>query len=206
MPETSHPRHVVVQAEGARLDLSPQPRPDGYRRLATALQTWGGLLNYPVDHRFWYVIGTARRLDTAHRQLEAVRTGLDAVAQARAGRSLNLDWIDERIAIVGDAQLAIITLSRALDAASALETNLHVQLRKKFPPRLAKRQTTLVHLRDSYEHFEHRAMGKTGRTMPPGDRRAWKAFSRAGEELEETRRMRYRRWSMESTHQQPQFA
>src|SRR3954454_3223888 len=190
------PRHVVIQAEAGHLDLSTPPRADGYRRLATALQTWGSLLKYPVDDRFWYVIGCARRLDTAHRQLERVREGLDAATEARARRRRNLEWIDESLAVLGDAELSMIALYRALKMASELEGTLGPSLKRTFPTRLSERRVSIKELRDAYEHIEHRAIGKISLKGPPGDWRAHGAFSRAGEELQRTRRIRYRKWSI----------
>lgn len=46
--------------------------------MAVALQAWGGLTGYSGSKElFWVVMAAARRLDTAHRQLERVREGID---------------------------------------------------------------------------------------------------------------------------------
>jgi hypothetical protein len=158
---------------------------------------WGGIVGYPRDdENFWYVISCARRLDTAHRQLERVREGLDLIAEARARGRSKADWIDDRIAILGDVELAMVALFRALDQGARLENSLDVKLRHPFPKRLSDRLGAIKELRNAYEHIDHRALGKLSRQAPTGNRRAHAAFSHAGEELEVTRTIRYRRWSL----------
>jgi hypothetical protein len=105
--------NVTLFVEAATLDLSPLPDPDGYRELAGPMQAWAGLLEIERDARFWYVIGCARRLDTAHRQFRRVGQDLDTLARPMAGRRPQ-DRLYERIAILGDAQLAVVALHRAL--------------------------------------------------------------------------------------------
>jgi hypothetical protein len=76
------------------------------KEVAAALQAWGNLTGYsgPREH-LWLVLTAARRLDTAHRQIERVREGLDHLKEPRANP---MRRADATLAVLGDAQLAMI--------------------------------------------------------------------------------------------------
>jgi hypothetical protein len=187
---------IVVQVPPTGIELSPPPRPDGYRELALALQMWAGVSGYKGDRKaFWYVLGAARRLDTAHRQFERVRLELDAPPppDRPQGPPPEAERVFE---ILGDAQLAVIALHRAAAMAERLESCLGVTLGVRFPRSVARRMPGIRELRHAQEHVDDRALGLIAKGSPDL-RKAHRAFSILGDDLVRTRRIRYRRWSLD---------
>lgn len=161
--------------------------------MAVALQAWGGLTSYSGSKElFWVVMAAARRLDTAHRQLERVREGIDKLETQP--RRVRLREMEDVFTILGDAQLAVIALYRAAVTAQTIES-LAPQLRARFPAVVRRRINALEQLRNAYEHVEDRAQGFVARGQMDKEK-AWKAMSVLGEELRGSRKIRYRRWSI----------
>jgi hypothetical protein len=180
---------VVVHVGAARLDLSPPPKPDGYKEVAYALQAWAAITGYHGrrDH-FWLVLMAARRLDSAHRQLERTRAGLDDLKnpkgspQQRAAATL---------AVIGDAQLTMVALYRAASASQRVAGAVTVP----FPSLVTRKMRTLEELRHAFEHVDDRALGFVSRGVR-NERAAWNSIVSGGRAVISARRVRYRRWSL----------
>lgn len=187
---TQSPRtDTVVHVGTVSLDLSPPQRPDGYRELAVALQAWGNLTGYrgPREH-LWLVLTAARRLDTAHRQIERVREGFGQLKEIKPNPMRRME---ETLAVLGDAQLAMIALYRAASAAERITPYVTVP----FPALVKQRMEGLKQLRDAFEHADDRALGYVSRREKDPEK-AWKSMVVFGKALIGTREIRYRKWSL----------
>ena len=156
----------VVTVNLPRLELAPPPGPDGYRLIEFGIVIGSAMVGYPLDESFRYITSAAGRLDTAHRQFGRVREELDnydptaPVDFASVGQ------------IVGDAQLAMIALYRALDAAKKLPASLQLGIRyPAFPPSVSRKIQTVAALRHAYEHIDERAVGRIRRKNRPEEAR-----------------------------------
>lgn len=109
----------------------------------------------------------ARRLDSGHLQIERVREGIATMPAlgSPAGR-----WRMHEV--IGDAELAIIALDKALDV---IIDKLTGSFRLELPvPRLVRIKRPLVaRLRDHYSHIDERALGKVWGKANPEAEQAW---------------------------------
>jgi hypothetical protein len=109
----------------------------------------------------------ARRLDSGHLQIERVREGIATMPPpgSPAGR-----WRMHEV--IGDAELGIIALDKALDViVDKLTGNFRVELPV---PRLVRAKRPLVgRLRDHYSHIDERALGQVWGTASPEADQAW---------------------------------
>ena len=162
----------------------------GYRDIVDPMGTFGLLGASPTPEQWRYVLSAARRLDTAHRQFERVRAGLDELAETEGNvQQRRTSWI-----IVGDAELAIIALHRSIAMSDDLRDKF--QLRVNWPDELKGGRKTLGELRDAYEHIDERAQGfiKKGRSKRHETETAFTAFQFRS--LFAERRLRYDKWSV----------
>jgi hypothetical protein len=141
----------------ASLFLREQPRPDGYQPLMNAAWVWHQIIASTIiandklhPDTFRYLWNIARRLDAAHRQFEVVRAGIDRAAELESDRMACRRQIFQ---VLGDTELAVIALSRALQ--------LVLEIPRRFPalriqvPRIIKRRASAVlALRANCEHLE----------------------------------------------------
>jgi hypothetical protein len=143
------------------------PRGDGYRPICDPLWVWGSILGFPSIEEYRLLWSAARRLDSGHLQIERVREGIATMPPpgSPAGR-----WRMHEV--IGDAELAIIALDKALDV---IVNKLTGSFRLELPvPRLVRVKRPLVaRLRDHYSHIDERALGKVwGKTNPEAEQ-AW---------------------------------
>ena len=73
------------------------------------------MLGRPPGEQWRLVLSAARRLDAGHQQIERVREGVDSMPAmgSPAGRRRLYE-------VLGDAEMAIIAINRALDIAASL--------------------------------------------------------------------------------------
>jgi hypothetical protein len=130
----------------------------------------------------------ARRLDTAHRQLERTRTGLDDLKNPTPSPQRRAD---ATLAAIGDAQLTMIALYRAAKAAERVAGLVTVP----FPAVLRERMSSLEELRNAFEHADDRALGYIARGAMD-EEKAWNSIIATARGVIEARRIRYRTWSL----------
>jgi hypothetical protein len=135
--------------------LRDTPRSDGYEPLAYKLWEWHRAITTITKNKlhvatFRYLWNVTRRLDVAHRQFEVVRAGIDRAAKLESDR---IACRRQMFEVLGDTELAVIALSRALQ--------LVLEIPRRFPtlrvpvPRIVKRQAPAVlALRANCEHLE----------------------------------------------------
>lgn|GEM_PF-5135188 len=110
-------------------DLRAAPRPDGYRPIAEMLWVWTAFAGPPADEAWRYVLSTARRLDTAHRQLERVREAVDDASSMVAGATGTSPASREPLfAALGETELFLVGLYRALRMAADIEKHFGIDL------------------------------------------------------------------------------
>ena len=103
------------------------------------------------------MLAAARRLDTAHRQLQRVREGIaDAGTGSPFARRRLLD-------VMGDAEMAMIALNKAITIASTLSGKYRTGA--AMPQLVQDRAAFVTRMRDHYEHIEDRAIGRTKRGL-----------------------------------------
>jgi hypothetical protein len=138
---------------GLTARVGAPPRPDGYRPLTDAIWVWGRILGFPPDYQLRLFLAAGWRLDSGHRQIERVRAALDRLPPlgSPAGRTAAHD-------IVGDADLAVIAIDKALDIACCLSGRYKV--RASLPKTLIEHRPLLASLRDDYAHIDERALGR----------------------------------------------
>jgi hypothetical protein len=109
----------------------------------------------------------ARRLDSGHLQIERVRENIATMppAGSPAGR-----WRMHEV--IGDAELAIIALDKALDViVNKLTGSFRVEL--PVPPVVRAKRPLVERLRDHYSHIDERALGKVWGKASPEAEQAW---------------------------------
>jgi hypothetical protein len=128
-------------------------RGDGYRPICDPLWVWASMLSFPPQSDYRLLLAAARRLDSGHLQLERVRSGLENMPSlgSPAGREVMHE-------IVGDAELAVIAINRALTIAASLSGRYSVCV--PFPKIVDDKRRLISRLRDHYEHVEDRAFGR----------------------------------------------
>ena len=129
---------------------------------------WALLMGSPPEDQFRLVLAPARRLDTAHRQLQRVREGL-AAEHLGVGSPLGRRQILE---VVGDAETAMVALNKALRIALTIPGSFRVNV--GVPREISERAGFVERMRDHYEHIEARAVGKIKDRKDPAE--AIKAF------------------------------
>jgi hypothetical protein len=147
---------VTISASG-HLRIESPPRADGYRPICDPLWVWSALTGgAPIEETRLVVYAAARRLDSAHLQIERVREALDRLAAddpplgSPAGRAVAHQAI-------GDAEMAIWALDTALRIAVKLTDRYG--LNTAVPQLIAAAQPRVKSLRDHYSHINERALG-----------------------------------------------
>jgi hypothetical protein len=137
------------------------PRQDGYRPIAEPLWVWATVTQSQITTDTWRLFwSAARRLDTGHRQIERVREALSVLPPkgTPAGRQAIHD-------VVGDAEMAVWALDKALDIAHSLSGRYRITV--PFPKFVLERRALVADLRDHYSHIDERALGrKKGKADP----------------------------------------
>jgi hypothetical protein len=186
---TEPPEQVIRMTEPLR--LGEEPRPDGYEPLGLGLMVYAGASGFPYEEDFWYLISASRRLDTAHHMFERVREGIDS------GTARNMGGL---FAILGDVELAMIALYRAVDMAYRAGTKLNVKTR--WPQNVKRKQKAIEELRDAYEHIDERALGKISKRRVDKKQahtifdNVYRKGKSLGEGLIKDRKLTYRQWSL----------
>ena len=160
--ESSKPLYGVAPAEEIRASV----RKDGYLPIAFPLLLWGRVVDgtpYRDEWRFGW--SAARRLDAAHIQFERVREALD---RAPIANRLNGPVLHD---VIGDAEMGIWALDKAIEIASCLSGRFGVEV--PFPALVADKRPLIASLRDHYSHIEERVLGKVKQKI---DDRAEEAF------------------------------
>jgi hypothetical protein len=171
------------------INLAGPPRPDGYRPIANSMWRFARLGSSPSQVEAMYVLSAARRLDTSHAQFEHVREQLASINQ-HVG---SIAWWDRVWTLLGDAEVAMISLHRALDMAAHLRKRLDIDI--ELPGFVASKRRDVREIRDAYEHIDARVFGQALRRGElVHDSKALEAFE-FGPLLVE-RRFRYGRWSL----------
>lgn len=135
------------------MKVQGEARVDGYRPICDALWVWGTLLGFPSIEGRRLMSSAARRLDSGHLQLERVRQGIETAPPegSIAGR--------ERMhEIIGDAELSVIALDKALDIVVSLPGRYRLPI--PVPTVVMENKQLLADLRDHYSHIDERAFGK----------------------------------------------
>jgi hypothetical protein len=129
--------------------LMDPARPDGYRPITNPIWVWARITG-AIDANHVRILWTAaRRLDAAHRQFERLRESVDRVDDVEPG---SVEWRRQLFDTLGDAELAIIALSRAMQLALGISTRLHVRV---VAPKIVKHRADAVRaLRRKCEHLE----------------------------------------------------
>lgn len=152
----------TVDLGEVHMDLRAAPRLDGYRPITEMLWVWPVFADPPTAAAWRYVLSIARRLDTAHRQLERLRTATDYASSLLKGATGSSPASREAaFAALGEAELFVIGLYRALRMAADLET--HFTLRAQTPTDFVDRIRDVKELRDAFEHIDDRAFERRHR-------------------------------------------
>lgn len=145
--------------------IQGEARSDGYRPICDALWVWATLLGFPSLGEYRLIWSAARRLDSAHRQIERVREGIAAMPPD--GSIAAREAMHE---IIGDAELAVIALDKALD----IIVDLPGRYRLTRPmPLVTKKRQLIADLRDHYAHIDERALGRVREKADPKAEDAW---------------------------------
>jgi hypothetical protein len=182
---------IHVEVTGA-FTLPEDRRPDGYLPITLALGLWAGLYGVPRGEPYRYLWSAAMRLDTAHRTIERARVEIDAYHRSPSGAP------EDALGILGDVQVAIVALHRAVEMARAIPT-LFGPVSVTFPRSVEDKREALEQLRDAYEHIDERARGRIDRAGTVDLREAESLFINAefGKPLIETGTVQYRLWSLD---------
>jgi hypothetical protein len=143
------------------------PRSDGYRPICDPLWVWERMLGFPSISEWRMLWSAARRLDSGHLQIERVREGIATMPPlgSPAGR-----WQIHQV--IGDAELAIIVLDKALDIiVNKLTGSYRVKL--SIPQIVLAKRPLVERLRDHYAHIDERALGKVFGKANPDAEQAW---------------------------------
>jgi hypothetical protein len=118
----------------------------------------------PDPEPYRYLVSAARRCDSARRQFLRVR---EILAEINPEGSRDQDDVLPTLAAIGDTEMAVTALYRALDMADQARGLFRVQL--KLPPALRGKKRALLRLRDAYEHIDQRARGLARDTTDPSE-------------------------------------
>jgi hypothetical protein len=154
-PET--PRPVEIEIKGK---VQQQPRSDGYRPISDPQWVWGQILGVPSEETWRTFWSAVRRLDTGHRQVERIREAIEELPPlgSPAGRQAAHE-------VLGDAELAIWALDKALDIAVAVQGRYRIE--GPFPRIIGERRPLVAALRDHYSHIDERALGMIQEEVDP---------------------------------------
>ena len=110
----------------------------------------------------------ARRLDSGHLQIERVREGIATMPPlgSPAGR-----WQIHQV--IGDAELAIIALDKALDIIIVNKLTASYRIKPSMPQIVLAKRPLVERLRDHYAHIDERALGKVFGKANPDAEQAW---------------------------------
>lgn len=134
--------------------IQGEARGDGYRPISNSLWTWATVLgSFPSIEATRLLMAGARRLDSGHLQIERVRKGIEDMRPEGS-----VGFREDVHQIVGDAEAAVVALSKALNIAGSLSGRYGVQL--TIPAVLVEQRPLLLRLRDHYEHIDERALGR----------------------------------------------
>jgi hypothetical protein len=154
---TVDPGSIVLDID--RIDGMTPTGADGYAPLANTIWTWMNLQQTPgVDALARFLLAAARRLDVAHRCFDSVRADMDRLNAESAGPNIRAVVFE----IVGQVEIMVIALSRAVDMAVKL--NSVVPITTTVPLSVFAAKSTLTIIRDAYEHIEDRALGRVRNT------------------------------------------
>jgi hypothetical protein len=149
---------IVLDIE--RIDKMFPAEEDGYVPLANTTWTWMNLQQAPgMETLARYLLAAARRLDVARRCFKRVREQMDHLSSATGGPQIRAGLFE----IVGQIEITVVALSRAIDMA--VELNAVVPVTLLVPPSVLGARETLKDLRNAYEHVEDRAKGQV-RNVP----------------------------------------
>jgi hypothetical protein len=143
---------------------------DGYRPICDPLWSTAAIFGAPSRPDTLLILSAARSLDTAHLQIERVRSGLTDIADGTtpigslAGRAA-------MHVVIGDAEHAMIALALVLRVIRKLDRDYDLSV--SAPGVVMQKQRLIKRLRDHYSHVDERAFGLV-RKKP--DVRAEEAF------------------------------
>lgn len=172
-PDTGERVHVrpgesVVFEEGGltvELDYLDDQEPSsesGYVPLSPSLWTWFGIGQDNNPARTRYVLSAARRLDAASALLASIERRRQALLDEEAqGPELRRN----SFLLIGEVELAIVGLGRAVDMVKEAAANLGCQV--PVPPQVAASQPAVHAIRNAYEHIEDRALGRVNQLEHP---------------------------------------
>ncbi|MCP9276929.1 light-mediated development protein DET1 [Mycolicibacterium sp. CAU 1645] len=124
----------------------------GYAPISPVLWTWLKIAPQLTDDRPRYLLSAARRLDLAQTlfmRVEELRQS-DPEGAPAVRRAL--------FELVGATELAVVSLSRAIDMCTKAGTDIGVTT--AVPSDITTRATAVIAIRNAYEHIEDRALGK----------------------------------------------
>jgi hypothetical protein len=162
--EGSGPQPVELRINAK---IEQPARSDGYRPITDPLWVWATILgSFPSDGSWRVFVSAARRLDSAHRQIERVRAGIDDLPPmgSPAGR-----WAMH--AVIGDAEMAIWALDKSLDLAVQIQGRYRIP--GTFPKIITEKRPIVGALRDHWSHIDERAVGKVNKKKDPTAENAW---------------------------------
>lgn len=139
-----------VQAS-ATIVVAEPPRPDGYRPLTESTWSWARITGTIHPDALRVVWNAARRLDAAHREFERLREGLNRSRELRPG---TIAWRRQVFATLGDAEMAVVALSRALQLTLRMPGRFR-SLRIPVPRTVKSRAANVRSLRSKCEHLEN---------------------------------------------------
>ncbi len=159
-----------TQTQAAQLSargvIQGEARGDGYRPICDALWVWASMLGFPPLAEWRLISSGARRLDSAQLQIERVRHGIETAPPE--GSIAHRERAHE---VIGDAELAVIALDKALDIIVSLPGRY--RLSGAVPPIVTAKRQLIADLRDHYSHIEERAFGKVKERPDPKAKEAW---------------------------------
>jgi hypothetical protein len=145
-------------------------RIDGYRPISDSLWVWGTILGFPPIEQSRLLWSGARRLDSGHRQLERVRHGIDT-----APPEGSVGGRERMHEVIGDAELAVIALDKAIDIVVCLSGRYQVP--GSVPPVVQAKRQLVADLRNHYAHIDERALGRVHGHPTPKSEDAWEFVS-----------------------------
>lgn len=138
----------------------------GYAPICDAMNRWAMLLGFPPQQQYRLLWSGARRLDSAHLQIERVRSGIEGIAPEGS-----IAFGEDVHRIIGDAELAVTALDKGLDVAVSLHGRF--QIARTMPPVVTQKRPLIGRLRDHYEHIDERALGLIWGKPDPAAEDAW---------------------------------
>jgi hypothetical protein len=147
----------VDQPPATRVELraGPPERDGSYRPVAFTLAAGAVYLASPKSTERLYLIGAARRLDTAHRLISSARAAFDEADHSSA--SVEVDW-RQVLDALSDLELGTIALYRAVRSCQCAPAKLGVAPPVAFPPFVEKHQEAIWKLRGAIEHVDGTAL------------------------------------------------